>query len=335
MGEKNKLLIIRFSSIGDIVLTTPLVRCLKQQKPDIEIHYLVKKNFLQVIEHNPYINKIHIFKGNLRETVNELKTENYNYIIDLQNNIRSLRIKTKLKATYATVNKINIRKWLYVNLKINTMPSVGIVDRYFATLKKLNIKNDNQGLDFFAEPDACSILDTIPPKIRKGYVVAVTGAAHFTKQIPTEIFIQILNKAHLPVVFTGSAADFEKSQNIIEQIQVQAYNACGKCTLGESSEIIKNAKVIITPDTGSMHIASAFRKPIVSLWGNTVPEFGMYPYMPNNGELSFIAQAPNLRCRPCSKIGFKKCPKKHFNCMQKQNTDEIVMKILCFWNTVK
>jgi ADP-heptose:LPS heptosyltransferase len=68
-----------------------------------------------------------------------------------------------------------------------------------------------------------------------------------------------------------------------------------------------------------MHIAAALRKPIVSIWGNTIPEFGMYPYFPMNSARSVISEVKDLHCRPCSKLGFKKCPKQHFKCMMLQD----------------
>jgi len=109
-------------------------------------------------------------------------------------------------------------------------------------------------------------------------------------------------------------------------------NKCGVLTLGQSASLIKNARLIITPDTGMMHIASAFNKNIVSIWGNTVPELGMYPYMPKNNNGYSIHEVANLKCRPCSKIGFKECPKQHFNCMNQQNVNQILEKIHFFWN---
>lgn len=334
MNKIRKVLIIRFSSIGDIVLTTPLLRALKNEMPNVSVHFLVKQRFAQVIEHNPNIDKIHQYNGSFRETINLLQSENFDYVVDLQNNLRSNRIKRRLGKKYSTVNKLNIRKWIYVTFKINRMPDRHIVDRYFDTLKPLKISNNRKGLEFFAEPQADQILDTLGSIITKGnYIAAAVGAAHYTKQIPTEQYIEIINKTGKPIVFIGGNSDSEKAEHIIQNIKVKAINTCGICTLGQTSEIIKNSRVVITPDTGAMHIAAAHYKPIVSLWGNTVPEFGMYPYMPQNNNLYYLAEVHDLKCRPCSKIGFKRCPKKHFKCMKNQNIDAIVDKIEYFWQS--
>jgi len=76
-----------------------------------------------------------------------------------------------------------------------------------------------------------------------------------------------------------------------------------------------------------MHIAAAFRKITISLWGNTIPGFGMFPYIPEAKQKSKILEVQGLSCRPCSKIGYAKCPKKHFNCMNKIDEEKLVEEI--------
>ena len=95
----------------------------------------------------------------------------------------------------------------------------------------------------------------------------------------------------------------------------------------QSASIVKNAKSILTNDTGLMHIAAAFHKNIVSVWGNTVPELGMYPYLPKEKEKCHIVECKDIKCRPCSKLGFKNCPKKHFRCMMEIDCDAIVERL--------
>ena len=142
-----KVLVIRFSSIGDIVLTTPILRCLKRQMEDVEIHYLTKKTFANLLVNNPYISKVHCFNTDLNLIIEDLKKENFDCIIDLHKNIRTFRVKMKLKVPSFTFNKLNIEKWLLVKLKINILPKVHIVDRYFKAVKSLGVVNDNKGLD--------------------------------------------------------------------------------------------------------------------------------------------------------------------------------------------
>jgi lipopolysaccharide heptosyltransferase II len=309
-----KILIIRFSSIGDIVLTTPVMRCLKTQLPHTEIHYVTKKAFRTLLENNPYVDKIHSIEKDVKEIADTLKNEHYDAVIDLHNNLRSLQIKRLLKKPSTAFKKLNFRKWLLVNLKINTMPAVHVVDRYLQTVAHLGIKNDGKGLDYFISAKDEINLQTLPPTHQQGYIGFVIGAKHFTKQLPVEKLISICKKLDYPLVLLGGKEDQERAQLIANAIGDRIYNACGIYNLNQSASLVKQAKKIITHDTGLMHIAAAFKKEIISVWGNTVPAFGFTPYLA--AATSKIVEVQGLPCRPCSKIGYDKCPQGHFKCMR-------------------
>lgn len=321
-----KFLIIRFSSIGDIVLTSPVVRCLKQQMPDAEVHFLTKKSFASVIEHNPFIDKKIYLDGELSALIPELKEEKYDYIIDLHHNLRTLNLKRKLGVKSFSFNKLNFEKWLLVNFKINRMPDVHIVDRYMETVKSLGVVNDGKGLDYFVGTQIESPIEKLPKGFQNGYIAFVIGAKHNTKKLPAEKIISICKKINQPVVLLGGKEDFEEGEKINSQLAIdnkQVFNACGKFSLNESALLVKQAGKVITHDTGLMHIAAAFKKEIISVWGNTVPEFGMYPYYGDFSVSNLQSRVSNLPCRPCSKIGFDKCPKGHFKCMMDQDENKI------------
>ena len=325
-----KFLILRFSSIGDIVLTTPVIRCLRLQMPEAEIHFLSRQNFRDVLEHNPYINKNIFFKDDVDEVISELKKEKYDYIIDLHHNIRSLRVKRALKTKSFSFNKLNIEKWLIVNLKINRLPQQHIVDRYLETISSFGIKNDGQGLDYFISTSDEMAIEKLPETFRKNFIAWAIGAHHATKQLPIEKMISIARKIKLPVVILGGKEDINKSKELIKHFQTPVFNGCGIFSINESAAIIKHAQHVLTHDTGMMHIAAAFRKNIISVWGNTIPEFGMSPYLPAAfATNSLIVQVNNLSCRPCSKIGYQKCPKGHFKCMKEINENEIIKTLHC------
>ena len=322
-----KVLIIRFSSIGDIVLTTPIIRCVKQQMQDVEIHYLTKKTFAGLLINNPYISKVHCLEANLNDTIDILQKENFDCIIDLHKNIRTFRVKMKMKVPSFTFNKLNIEKWLLVKLKINVLPKVHIVDRYFKAVKSLGVVNDTKGLDYFI--DEKDKVTSLPENFQKGYIAIVTGGKHNTKQIPENILIKICNNINTPIILLGGKEDFDKTE-LVRTKSTNKYimNACGSYNINQSASIIEQAAKVITGDTGLMHIAAAFTKEIISLWGNTVPEFGMYPYLPKGEEnKSTIMEVKGLSCRPCSKLGYDKCPIKHFNCMNLINIDTIINTI--------
>jgi lipopolysaccharide heptosyltransferase II len=309
-----KILIIRFSSIGDIVLTTPVIRCLKTQQPETEIHYLTKKAFRSILENNPYIAQVHTIEKDVNEVIADLKKENFDHIIDLHNNLRSAEVKLRLGKPASTFKKLNFRKWLLVNFKLNTMPALHVVDRYMKAAEILGIKNDAKGSDYFIPPADEVNITSLPPAFHQGYIAFVIGAKHATKQLPLEKIISICKKINAPIVLLGGKEDRGKAEEIEKAVGALVYNACGKYKLNQSASLVKQASRVISHDTGLMHIAAAFKKEIISVWGNTVPGFGFSPYLP--APASGIVEVKGLSCRPCSKIGYEKCPLGHFKCMR-------------------
>lgn len=324
-----KILIIRFSSIGDIVLTTPVIRNLKTQMIDSEIHFCTKVGYKDIVAHNPYIDKIHYLKEDLNELVSDLKKENFDVVVDLHNNLRTRIIKMRLGAKQYKFDKLNWQKWLMVNLKINKLPNQHIVERYMNTVSPLGIKNDTLGLDYFIPEEDVVPIDWLPATHRKEFVVYAIGANHNTKKLPFKRMVELCDRINKPIVLLGDKNDAvvgEKLAKFFERTEKSAdreegllelnkkalvFNACGKCNLNQSASIIKQANYVFSHDTGLMHIAAAFKKQIFSVWGNTIPSFGMYPY-----KTKFtILENNKVDCRPCSKIGYEKCPKGHFNCM--------------------
>lgn len=317
-----KILIIRFSSIGDIVLTTPVIRNLKKQGEDIEIHYLTKKEYASILQNNPYIDKLHLFDKSISKISDELRKEHFDYVVDLHKNLRTKRIKMGLRSIAFEFDKVNLAKWLMVNLKINKLPNIHIVDRYINTVKFFIDKNDNKGLDYYIPENDFVDVSGFPENFRNGYIAFAIGAQHFTKRLPKEKIISICKKISQPIILLGDNNDSIVANEINKSVGDNIFNACGKFNLNQSASIVEQSKLLITHDTGLMHIASALKKKVISVWGNTIPEFGMYPYFA--GEGSEIVQVENLNCRPCSKIGYRKCPKKHFKCMNDIDEDRIV-----------
>ena len=323
-----KFLIIRFSSIGDIVLTTPVIRCLKKQLPDAEIHFLVKDSFRSVVEHNPYIDKLHVLAHSWELMIEELKTENYDYIIDLHHNVKTLRLKNALKIKSFSFYKLNIEKYIYTSLKINLLPKVHIVDRYLKTVSSFGVKNDDAGLDYFISSKEETKKEDVPASHHAGYIACAIGGAHFTKRWPVHKWKGFCEKTDHPIILLGGKEDTTNGNEIASSDPVKIYNACGKFSINESADLVKKSKLVISNDTGMMHIGAAFKKPVISLWGNTVPSFGMYPYYGVGTNSPYdILQVNKLWCRPCSKIGYSKCPLGHFKCMEKIEVDEVIAAV--------
>jgi len=330
-----KILIIRFSSIGDIVLTTPVVRCLKTQLDDAEIHYATKQKFENLFEENPYIDKVHFLNGGLRQYIQQLRAEKFDYIIDLHNNLRTRIIKSSLGIKSYSFNKLNWEKWLMVNLKINKLPNIHIVDRYLEIVKEMGVKNDSLGLDYFIPEKDEVPVEWLPETHRSGYVAYVIGAQHTTKKLPLRKMIELCDRINKPIILLGGKEDAATGEEVrqffesnkgsesfeagLKELNKKTiiYNACGKYNLNQSASLVKQSRFVFSHDTGLMHIAAAFKKEIFSIWGNTIPSFGMYPYRTK----FTVFENTKLNCRPCSKIGYKKCPKGHFKCMNDQVFD--------------
>jgi ADP-heptose:LPS heptosyltransferase len=312
-----RILIIRFSSIGDLVLTSPVIRCLKNQLPGASVHFVTKAAFLPAIEANPHIDKIHLL-GNAGwfPLLSDLRAENFDMVIDLHKNLRSLIIKSFLLKPSRSFRKLNLEKWISVRFKITVLPKEHIVDRYLETIKPW-AQNDGRGLDYFIPTAFDQWPEEFPENFRTRYAVIALGAGHFTKAPPADLLCQVIDHLTIPVVLLGGKMDREKGELVSRHAPEKTWNASALLNLHQSAFVIKNAAVVISGDTGLMHIAAAFEKKIVSLWGNTIPEFGMKPYLPDHSKVSAkIVEIKGLSCRPCSKLGYSRCPKKHFRCMQ-------------------
>ena len=339
-----KILILRFSSIGDIVLTTPVIRAVREQVPGAVVHFCTKPAYQAMLTANPHVARVHCLTGSLGELVAELKAEKFDFVVDLHHNLRTTLLKARLGVKSASFDKLNWRKWLLVNAKINTLPHLHVVDRYLAAAAPLGVKNDCKGLDYFIPaPDEVNVATALPPAFERGYVAFAIGAQHATKRLPVERIIELCGLLRQPVVLLGGPED-ESTGHVIElafdegaatsppapgripnspyyfapspttdhQQLTTIYNACGKFNLNQSASLVRQARFVVSHDTGLMHIAAAFGKEIFSVWGNTVPEFGMYPYRTEFR----VLEVRGLPCRPCSKIGYAKCPQGHFRCMR-------------------
>lgn len=316
-----KILIVRFSSIGDIVLTTPVIRALKKQL-GAEVHYLTKKAFTPVLVHNPYIDKLWTIEKEIDEVIQALRAEAFDHVVDLHRNLRTARLKKALGVPSTSFKKHNIEKWLYVNFKWNLMPKVHIVDRYLDAAKPLGVEDDGQGLDYFLGPDDTPDPSRLPESHRQGYIAFVIGGQHPGKMLPEEKIAAICKGLDNPVMLLGGPEDAAKGERIAAEVGEKVFNPAGKFKLNESAALVRDAEAVITHDTGLMHIAAAFQKRIISIWGATVPEFGMYPFRPGAGSMQI--EPKGSWDRPYSKLGDNKWYKPNFKGMEKVEVGEVV-----------
>lgn len=323
-GSVNKVLIIRFSSIGDIVLTTPVIRSLKQAYPDCEIHFLTKKAYKPLLEHNPHLTQIHVLKDSFRESIRPLKALDFDQLLDLHHNLRSLRVKWSLRTSSSTFPKENLAKYRMVRKQqypTDWLPHV--VTRYGNTLAALDVELDDKGLDIFYPTSLDTWAEALISPLGTNQLAIVLGAKFNTKRWLPEYFVETINRLGRPVLLLGGSDAVAERDLIIPQLQVPSLDAVNQYSLLESTALLNQVTEVLTHDTGFMHIAAALGKKIYSLWGNTVPALGMTPYKTE----SIILENTEINCRPCSKIGFDTCPKGHFDCM-KTITPEIVLNTM-------
>ena len=294
--SQTKILIIRLSSIGDIVLTTPVIRAVNEQLPEAEVHFLVRKDLVSVIENNPHIHKIHAYDpDNVSQTIEELRKEQFTVVIDLQKTLRSRKVVRSLKVPFYTFSKHNLSKWICYRLKMNGMPETHIVERYFEAVKELNVHNDHKGLEFYIPEDQGFEEDDLPMMFEDGFVAIVLAAQHFTKRIPVSKVVEIGSILHKPIMLLGGKDVYEEGEQVVAQLGERATNGCGKYTLYQSAAI----------------------------FGATIPEYGYYPYMPGERDKFRNFEVCPLNCRPCSKFGSSKCKRKHFKCMKNISATEV------------
>ena len=313
-----KVLIIRFSSLGDIVLTSPIIRCVKNQV-HCKIHFLTKVQYSQILDSNPHIDRLIILKDNINETIKDLKSENYSHVIDLHNNLRSFRIKIHLRGVVLNYKKQKFKRFLLLYFGLNSLKE-HVVDRYFNCVKKLNVKNDNNGLDYFLNKKTFVNIQKHDP-----FLVWCIGASFEQKTLSVSQIVNVCNNLSARVLLIGGHQELSKGDLIVKNsTNTNIDNFCGRLSIDESAYLIKHSSLVLTNDTGFMHIAAAFKKNIISFWGCTKPSLGFYPYMTKNKCLHIVF---NEFAKPCSKHG-NFCRIRKDGCIKNLKSEKINDSIL-------
>lgn len=316
---KNKILVIRLSSLGDILLTTPAIRALKQKYPAAQIDFVIKNQYKDALFYNPNISNLIIYeKDKVEQLKYEVRSTKYDLVIDLQNNFRSRKLINGLKAKVRRFKKPSIKKFLLVWFKINLLKDLKTIPQRYADTAEVRI--DGERLELFLPQNSANQLEN---GIK--YIGFCPGSKHFTKRWLPEYFIRLGNelvKCEFKIVLFGGKSDRELCNEISQQI-FGSINLQNEDQLLLTAAEMKKCKLIITNDSGLMHTASASGVPLISIFGSTVREFGFIP----TGSQNLILENNSLSCRPCSHIGKSSCPKKHFKCM-KEITPEFVLNQL-------
>ena len=324
-----KFLCIRLTALGDMVVTTPVYRALKQQL-GAEVHVLTRPGTAQMLSGNPHVDVILNYEQ--PDLIGKLRSEGYDLVIDLHCNARSHKLRLALGLPVVGYYKRNIDK-LLLRRGINRFGQEHLVHRYFKALAPLGIRYDGEGLDYFIAADEReSAQEAIAAAGRKQRVdlsgpwtAMVIAGTHFTKRMPASLILKVIEHSEQPIVLLGGPDVAELAAEVEAKASGERLiNLVNQLPLRVSCAVLAKAESVIATDTGLMHVAAALRKPIVAVWGSTAPPYGMYPFVPEAHASSIRhAEVEGLSCHPCSKIGYPACPRGHFRCMHDQRPAEI------------
>jgi lipopolysaccharide heptosyltransferase II len=326
MKNITKILVFRLSSIGDIVLTSALVRCLKKQYPEAQIDFVIKKQFKQLIEFNPHLHTIYTINSSegingLRKVKATIKQEQYDVFIDIHKNMRSLFIMVGSGAKRTLTYKKHIfKRTLLTSFGFNKYKNIThVYQRFIEAAKPIDVKNDNEGTELFIPSNIdVKVLQVLLSNGLIGdkpYVLFCPGASFKNKQWLPERFVELakylLDKEDVNVVLSGGRAEEDICKYILQETNGRVIDLSVRFTILESAVIAKYAKAVVANDTGMLHIAEALKVPVVGIYGPTSRQLGYYPIL----EKSLVVEV-DLPCRPCTKMGAQSCPKKHWKCMK-------------------
>lgn len=321
----NKILVVRLSSLGDILLTTPLLRALKNCNPNLQIDFLLRQEYKDLLKLNTNLHELFLFTRNDFENlnlVNKLKEKRYDLVIDLQNNLRSRSVISKLKGEKVKFDKKSFQKILLVKTKINLLKDAPpIPARYASVIEGLQL--DNAGLDLFTDK-----VPTAAIKSKQNLIGICPGARHLTKRWPVEYYIQLgklLIQNNFNVVLFGGKIDSDICKKIKIEIP-EALNLQNNDDILQTAADMKFCSAVVCNDSGLMHTASAVGVKVLTIFGSSVKEFGFVPYNCK----SLLLENNSLSCRPCSHIGRESCPEKHFSCMKELKPEFVFNELIKF-----
>ena len=342
MRIPEKILIIRFSSLGDIVLASPLLRALRNTFPRAQIDFLVKSEYADLVRYSPHVSSVIELRSSDKEELHQLKdrirAERYDTILDIHNSLRSryLRMFAHARRVYA-VDKRVVSRFALVNLKQNFYKEViSVAERYLEAAFPLGILRDDAGLEIFIPDEITSTVNAMMTKYkleRYGVVIGVVPTArHFTKRWPPERFrefgIRMSKEQRAKLFLFGSAEEVDYCGDIAQMINAEAASSAaeslaGRISMLETAAVLDHCSIVVTNDSGIMHLAASRRKKVVAIFGSTVKEFGFFPYKTPH----IVIERQGLPCRPCSHIGQNQCPEGHFRCMKDITVEDVVSAV--------
>ena len=343
MFTPDKTLVIRFSSIGDIILASPLLRVFRKRFPSSQIDFVTRKEYTGLVRYNPNLNFAYEFDAQrgfneLRRLNSRIRREKYDLVIDIHNSLRSRYLRSIIGAKeVAILNKRIFARIMLVKFKKNFYRDiVSVADRYIEPVNKYGVENDGKGLEIFIPDESVFRVSGRMSSLKLHQYDKIIGfcpsAKHSTKRWPESRFIEtgirLVNELKAKILLFGGKDDAPLCRTIANGINQklgneQAVNLCNQFSLLETAATMQFCGVIVTNDSGLMHVAAAMKRKVVAIFGSTVREFGFFPV----GTESVILEQNGLYCRPCSHIGRDHCPEGHFRCMNEIQVDEVVASV--------
>lgn len=336
------ILVVRFSAIGDILLTTPLLRAIRTRHPGARLAYLTKEQYVPLVSENPNVNEVFGIReeDGLRAIAATIRTVRYSHLLDLHGNLRTLGLRAIARGPWRSYGKRRLERQVLITTKRDLYPAATpVAERYFEAAAELDLAVDGRPPDFFLAPEAEARAEERLAALGLGagraLVAIAPGAAHATKRWPADGWIRLARRlvgTGADVVVLGGPDDAELAKHIVSGVRARLASGeerrvagtAGLLGLQETGAVIKRAAALVSGDTGVMHMATGVGTPVVALFGPTVRQFGFFPY---RADRSAVIELP-LECRPCSAHGGPACPLKHHRCLR-TIAPETVYEALC------
>jgi heptosyltransferase-2 len=315
------VLVVRFSAIGDILLTTPLLRAIRSRHPGARVAVLTKEPYVPLLSHNPHVSEVlSVAPGEgIRAIAQRVRGVRYSHLLDLHGNLRSLALRRLAPGPWRSYPKRRLERALLIAAKRDTYgAAVPVAERYFEAARELEVEPDFGPPDFYLAEDAdrraAERLEAAGLGRERPLVAIAPGAAHATKQWPPEHWIELIRRLRstgADVAILGGPDDAEVAELIARAAGEHVANLAGTLGLQETGAVIRRAEALVSGDTGVMHMATGVGTPVVALFGPTVRQFGFFPYRAPASVVEL-----DLPCRPCSAHGSRRCPLGHHRCLR-------------------
>jgi len=294
---------------------------------------MIKKQYTDLLRTNPHIHRLITVDTSggwqeLRSIREQIKNRKYDLIVDIHKNFRSVYLKTGLPCKKVSYKKYALKRFLLVRFGWNLYREVlPVIQRYINSLSRFGIEYDLMGLEFHPDQQTQKDIDILLTDQgllkNKPTICIAPGAGLATKRWPVEKFTTVAHKFIIElktqIILLGDAQDQNLTREINEHLKGKALDLAGKLSIMETACVMNHADMVITNDTGLMHLATALNKKTVAIFGPTTRELGFFPTFP----MSRVIENNDLKCRPCSHIGSKKCPKEHFKCMKNIDPEQV------------